>query len=146
MEPLPLALLGWIFTILSALALALGAFILVVMHRAGEHTRGVLAHTALNDILLFGIWVMGLAGGIGVLRLAPWGRPVLELFCWSLIVLVVLSSATRLYARKQLPPEERGNPIAAVSGLAVIALPLIALAGVAIYTLRSEVAQVAFSR
>mgnify|MGYP001583972970 CR=1 FL=1 len=101
MEPLPLALVGWLFTGLSLLALAIGALTVIAMHRAGETARQLLARTALNDALLFGIWFLGLAGGIGVLRLEEWGRHVLEFFCWVLIPLAAVSAATRLLEAKR---------------------------------------------
>ena len=50
----------------------------------------------LDDSLLFGIWILGLAGGIGVLLDKAWSRPVLELFCWVLMVLLLLSAGQPL--------------------------------------------------
>lgn len=148
MEPLPLGLVGWLFTGLSVLALALGALTIVAMHRSGETARQMLARTALNDALLFGIWILGLAGGIGVLRLEQWGRHVLEFFCWVLIPLVIVSGFTRLLAAKRQADAD-GEHFAwlpSVAGVLVVALPLVALAGASIYTLRGEAAQQAFAR
>jgi hypothetical protein len=142
---LPLPVLGWIFTIASVLALAIGALLIVAMHRSGELERRFLARTAWNDMALFGIWILGLAGGIGVLRLAPWGRDVLELFCWTLIALVLLSAATRLYAMNRLPPGERGSWVGAIAGVLVVLIPVIAVCATALVTLRSEAARAAFA-
>lgn len=144
MEPLPLALVGWLFTLLSAAALVLGAILIVAMHRSGELQRRLLAKTVWNDALLFGIWVLGLAGGLGVIELRPWGRHILEFFCWTLITLVLLSSGTRLYATARLPPEERGSWVGAVAGVTLVAIPLLVLCGATIYTLRSDAARQAF--
>jgi hypothetical protein len=142
---LPLPFLGWLFTIASVLALAVGALLIVAMHRSGELQRRYLAHTVWNDLALFGIWFLGLAGGIGVLRLRPWGRDLLEFFCWTLIALVLMSAATRLYAYKRLPPDERVSWVSAVSGILVVLIPVIALCAAAIVTLRSDAARAAFA-
>jgi predicted permease len=147
-EPLPLALVGWLFAILSVIALGLGALTIVALHRGGEHERRLLARTVLNDALLFGIWILGLAGAVGVLRLESWGRNVLELFCWVLIPLVILSAGSRLAAvRRQADAEGTSvRWVPAIAGVLVIALPLVTLAGATIHTLRGEEAQRAFAR
>jgi hypothetical protein len=142
---LPLPAVGWLFTIVSVLAIGVGALLIVAMHRSGELQRRFLARTAWNDMALFGIWFLGLAGGIGVLRRAPWGRDLLEFFCWTLIALVLLSAATRLYAFKRLPPEERVSWVGGVSGVLVVLIPVIALCAAAIVTLRSDAARAAFA-
>jgi hypothetical protein len=143
-EPLPLALVGWIFTLLSAAALILGAIMIVALHRAGELHRRFLARTAWNDIALFAIWILGLAGGLGVIELRPWGRPILEFFCWTLIALMGLSAATRLYAASRAPPEERGNWVGAIAGVTLVAFPILVLCIVTLYTLRSDAARQVF--
>jgi hypothetical protein len=142
---LPLPFVGWLFTIASLLALAAGALLIMSLHRAGELQRRFLARTAWNDMALFGIWILGLAGGIGVLQLRPWGRDLLEFFCWTLIALVLMSAATRLYAYRQLPPEGRVTWLAAVSGLLVVLIPVIAICAAALVTLRSDAARAAFT-
>jgi hypothetical protein len=144
MDPLPLALVGWIFTLLSAAALIVGAILIMAMHRAGDLHRRFLAKTAWNDMLLFAIWVLGLAGGLGVIEIRPWGRPILEFFCWTLIALLLLSAATRLYAAKVQPPEERDSWVAAIAGVTLVLVPILVLCATTIYTLRSEVARQAF--
>lgn len=148
MEPLPHALVAWLFAGLSVLALGMGALTIIAMHRAGEPERQLLARTAVNDALLFAIWILGLAGAIGVLRLETWGRGLLEFFCWVLIPLVAFSAVSRLVtARRQA--EAEGAPmqwLPAIAGVLVVALPLVVLAGAGIHSLRSEAAQQAFSR
>lgn len=144
MEPLPLALVGWIFTLLSAAALIVGAILIMAMHRAGELPRRFLAKTVWNDMLLFAIWVLGLAGGVGVIGLRPWGRDILEFFCWTLIVLLLLSAATRLYTAKAQPTEERESWVGAIAGVTLVLIPILVLCGATIYTLRSDVARQAF--
>jgi len=137
-EPLPLPLVGWVFTLLSVGALALGGLIILAMHRAGELQRRFLAASAWNDMALFAIWILGLAGGIGVLQGRSWGRDLLEFFCWTLITLVLLSAATRLYAARRQSATEPVNWIGAISGITLVAIPLIVLCAAALVTLRSD--------
>src|SRR6267142_653500 len=117
---LSLAFIGWFFTLASAGALALGAALIWMLATAGDLQRRYLSYSIWNDLLLAAIWVLGLAGGIGVIRLQPLGRYLLELFCWALIVLLFLSSASRLYALNRpdpgQPPANWFGAIARVEG------------------------------
>ncbi|MGH8682946.1 MAG: hypothetical protein ACREVS_20930 [Burkholderiales bacterium] len=142
---LPLPFIGWFFTVASLLALGLGAVVIMSLHKAGELERRILSRTAWNDVALFGIWFLGLAGGIGVIALKPWGRHILEFFCWTLIVLVALSAATRLYGLKRQRTVEPVNWLPAVAGLLVVAIPVVAICAATIVTLRSEAVRQAFS-
>lgn len=148
MEPLPLALVGWLYTGLSLVALGLGALTIIAMHRSGERERLLLARTALNDALLFGIWILGLAAGVGVLRMASWARGLMEFFCWVLIPLVIVSALNRLLVakREHEAAGERMPWVPAIAGILVIAAPLVALSAATIHTMRSEAAQQAFAR
>jgi hypothetical protein len=135
---LPLAFIGWFFTLFSAAALVLGAVLILALAREDDRLRNYLSFSFWNDALLASIWVMGLAGGVGVIRLEAWGRYILELFCWALIVLTLLSAATRLHAlsrpREGEPPV---NWVGAISGATLIVVPLIAICAATIVTLRS---------
>ena len=143
---LPLAFIGWFFTLTSAGALVLGAALVFMLARAGDLERRYLSYSYLNDMVLAAVWLLGLFGGIGVIRLQPWGRYLLELFCWSVIVLLLLSSATRLYALKQpdpgVPPV---NWLGAIAGIALILIPVLAICAATIITLRGPEALKAFS-
>ncbi|HEY6865119.1 MAG TPA: hypothetical protein VI319_14565, partial [Burkholderiales bacterium] len=66
---LPLGFIGWFFALFSVAALALGVIVIAALARAGAAQRNYLTFSFWNDVLLAGIWVMGLAGGIGVIRL-----------------------------------------------------------------------------
>ncbi len=142
---LPLPFIGWFFTGASVLALGLGAVLIMSLHRAGELERRVLSKTVWNDFALFGIWILGLAGGIGVLALKPWGRHILEFFCWTLIVLVALSAATRLYVLTRQRTAVPVNWLPAVAGLFVVVIPIVVICAATIVTLRSEAVRQAFS-
>jgi len=80
-------------------------------------------------------WILflGLAGGVGVLLGKAWSRPVLELFCWTLMILLLLSCWSRL--RFAPPPR-------AILGLsmALFVSPIVAVCIATILTLRSEAA------
>jgi len=142
---LPLAFIGWFFTLLCAGALLLAAALIVILWNAGDLQRRYLGYSIWNDLVLAAIWVLGLAGGIGVLRLEPWGRYLTELFCWALIVLVLLSAATRLYALKQPDIDAPVNWLGAIAGITLVLIPMLAICAATIVTLRSPEAMKAFS-
>ncbi len=143
---LSLAFIGWFFTLICAGALAIGAALIAIMARAGDLERRYLGYSVWNDLLLAAIWALGLAGGIGVLRLAPWGRYLVELFCWALIVLMLLSAASRLYALKQPNPGAPPvNWLGAIAGVTLILIPILTICGATIATLRSPETLKAFS-
>ena len=143
---LSLAFIGWFFTLASAGALALGAALIWMLATAGDLQQRYLSYSIWNDLLLAAIWVLGLAGGIGVIRLQPWGRYLLELFCWALIVLLFLSAASRLYALKRPDPGQPPvNWFGANGGVTLILIPVLAICAATIVTLRSTEAMKAFS-
>ena len=131
MDSLPLPVIGWLFTIVCIAALLIGGWLIIGMHYSGEGARRHLASRVLDDSLLFGIWILGLAGGIGILLEKAWSAPVLELFCWTLIILVLLSAWGRL--RAAAPP----RATLALS-LALFAIPIVAICAATILTLRSD--------
>ena len=143
---LPLTFIGWFFTLIPAAALLAGAALIFIMATTGDLQRRYLSYSIWNDLILAAIWVLGFAGGIGVLRLEPWGRYLTELFCWALIVLVLLSAATRLYALRQ--EATQGAPVnwlGAIAGVTLILVPVLAICAATIVTLRSPEAMKAFS-
>src|SRR6266853_471859 len=68
---LALAFIGWFFTLTSAGALVLGAALIAMLANAGDLQRRYLSYSIWNDLVLAAIWALGLAGGIGVIRLQP---------------------------------------------------------------------------
>ncbi len=133
MDLLNLSLVGWLFTIGSALALILGGWLIAAIHLRDEAARKELAARVLDDTVLFGVWILGLAGGIGVLLAKSWSRPVLELFCWVLMVLVALSA----FSRWRAAPRPRG--LLALS-LVLFVVPIAVVCVATILTLRGETA------
>lgn len=133
MDLLNLTLIGWLYSIACAAALGLGIWLTLGLHYREEGAREHLKARAFEEALLFGIWIMGLAGGVGVLLEQSWSRWVLELFCWVLIALVGMSS----FSRWRVAPPPRG--LLAVS-MVLFALPVAAFCIATILTLRSETA------
>jgi hypothetical protein len=131
MDLLPLPAIGWIAVLLSGTAIGIGAWLIVGMHLQGDEMRQHLAARTFDDMLLFGIWVLGLAGGVGLLLGKPWSRVVLELFCWALVMLVMMSSYSRL--RVAQPPRTQ-----VFMGHLLFIIPIFAFCAATILTLRSE--------
>ena len=143
---LSLTFIGWFFTLIPAAALLLGAALIFILATSGDLQRRYLSYSVWNDLVLAAIWVLGLAGGVGVLRLEPWGRYLTELFCWALIVLLLLSAATRLYALRQ--EATQGAPVnwlGAIAGITLVLIPVLAICAATIVTLRSPETMKAFS-
>jgi len=141
MELLSLRFIGWFFTLVPAAALSIGALILFRLYHAGGLARRYAEQSLWNDLNLLAIWTGGMIGGIGVLRGQSWALWLLELFCWVLCVLVIMSGAYRLYALKRAAGEARVNWVTAVAGVVVVALPILAFCGATILTLRSDAAR-----
>jgi hypothetical protein len=133
MELLPLPVIGWLSVILSSVAIGLGAWLIVGMHLQGEEMKSQLASRVLDDTLLFGIWILGFTGGVGLLLGKSWSRVALELFCWALIMLVLMAS----YSRLRVAPPPRTQVF---MGHLLFLIPLIAFCAATILTLRSEAA------
>ena len=133
MDVLNLQLVGWLFAVGSGLALALGVWIVVALRYGGEGARKQLAARMAEDFFLFVIWLLGLAGGIGVLQEKSWSRWVLELFCWTLIILSLLSGISRWRAA----PPPRGLLLVS---LLLFIFPLIVFCLTTVATLRGETA------
>jgi hypothetical protein len=144
---LPLGFIGWFFTLFSIAALLFGGVLILSLVRAGEFQRRFLTFSFWNDALLAGIWILGVAGGIGVIALQPWGRYLLELFCWALVVLILLSALSRVYwMTRPQPGEPPPSWIGALAGVFLVVIPIVALCAATIVTLRSDAALQAFSR
>ena len=138
---LPLAFIGWFFAIASFAALAIGVLLLHQLFRSGKIPPEYLQSRIISDFALLVVWFIGLVSAFGLLNGFPWGRTGLEYFCWVLIALTLLSGGTRLASYRQHPQGQRLTPrgwIVAVAGVLLVALPLVALCGVSILTLRSD--------
>ncbi len=136
---LPLAFIGWCFAVISFAALALGALLLKQQFRSGRITPEYPQSRIISDFALLLVWLIGLVSAFGLLNGFSWGRTGLEYFCWVLIALTLLSGGARLAAYLRHPQGDaltlRGWAVA-IAGVMLVALPLVALCGVAILTLR----------
>ena len=141
MDPLSLRFIGWFFTLIPAVALVVGAVILMSLYRSGGLERRYAEQSVWNDLVLLTIWVAGLMGGIGVLLGQSWSRPLLEFFCWVLSALSLLSGATRLVSLKRTSAGAPVNWISAIAGVLVVVAPIVALCAATILTLRGEAAR-----
>jgi hypothetical protein len=133
MDVLPLEVIGWLYTVGCGSALLLGTWLTIGMQVSGGKAREQLAAHLLEDLVLFSIWLLGLAGGVGVLLGRSWSRPALELFCWTLMILLVISAAKRFRAM----PKPR---LMLGLSLAAFIAPVVAVCIATILTLRSEAA------
>ena len=141
MEPLSLRFIGWFFTLVPAAALSIGALIIYMLFRSGGLARRYATQNIFNDFTLLAIWIAGMLGGIGVLQEKAWALWLLEFFCWVLCVLVLLSGASRLYALKNAAGKTGRGWVAAIAGVVLMALPILAICAATIFTLRSDVAR-----
>ena len=138
---LPLAFIGWFFAIASFAALALGTLLLYQLFRSGKIAPEYLQSRIIGDFALLLVWMIGLVSAFGLLNGLSWGRTGVEYFSWVLIVLTLLSGGTRLASYRQHPQGPGLTPrgwIVAVAGVLLVALPLVALCGATILTLRSD--------
>lgn len=135
---LSLLFIGWFYTILSVLALGAGVYIVKALRQQGRRQLGLL------DTLLFGVWILGLAGGMGILLHSPWGLKALEYFCWALIVLMAMSMSQRLNDVRRSARERHVNWLGALVGMMLVSLPIFFLAYATISALRNETSRAAF--
>lgn len=146
---LPLAFIGWFFAIASFAALALGILLLHQLFRSGKIPPEYLRSRIVSDFALLLVWLIGLVSAFGLLNGFSWGRTGLEYFCWVLIALTLLSGGTRLASYTRHPHGLGLTPrgwVIAVAGVLLVALPLVALCGVSILTLRSDEARLQLER
>lgn len=133
MDVLDLQLVGWLYTVGCGIALLLGAWLTMAVYAQGEQGRRQLAQRMLDDMLLFSVWLLGMAGGIGVLLGKSWSRWSLELFCWVLVALALMSA----YGRWRAAPPPRGLLLLS---LVLFLFPILAFCAATILTLRGETA------
>ena len=138
---LSIAFIGWFFAVASLAALAIGVLLLQQLFRSGKIPPEYLQSRIFGDVALLLVWLIGLVSAFGLLNGYAWGRTGLEYFCWVLIALTLLSGGTRLAGYHQHAQGEGLTPrgwIIAVAGVMLVALPLIALCGVTLHTLRGS--------
>lgn len=131
-----LTFIGWFYTIIGLLALVAGLLIVKTLRAQGSKM-------SILDSLLFGVWFLGLAGGMGILLRSEWGFQALETFCWALIVLVAVSLVKRFREARQLARTVPVNWLGVLTGLLVVAVPFWFLCYMTLSVLRDESARAA---
>jgi hypothetical protein len=134
---LPLAIIGWFFAIASFAALAIGSLLLYQLYRSGRIPPEYLQTRITNDIALLLVWSIGLVSAFGLLNELSWGRTGLQYFCWVLIALTLLSGGSRVWqTHKNVGAMRPASWLTAVAGVFLVALPVVVVCGVSIYSLR----------
>lgn len=141
MDTLPLSLISWIFTVAGIAAMLMGAALLTLMYKAEQLPGRNVDYTVWNDIILLLIWGLCFIAGMGMLNFKPWAPKLLEYFCWVLIVLTVVNSATRIKIMKQkferdpTAGEFKWAPVLIGTSAAVV--PIVAFCAATISTLNN---------
>lgn len=133
-------IVGWLFLVVTAIGLVIGAYLVAMLSRSEEDIRKHLANNAWTEMVVFGVWIAGFAGSIGVLLGKPWGRAMLELFCWVMIILCVLTAGQK----SLLAWRTHQRP--ALIGIALFVVPILLACGAAIIELRAQTANSWFNR
>lgn len=123
-------IIGWLFLVVTTIGLLIGAYVVAMLSRADDDIRKHLANNAWTEMVVFGVWIAGFAGSIGVLLGKPWGRAMLELFCWVMIILCLLTGAQK----SLLAWRTHQRP--ALIGIALFIVPILLACGAAIVELR----------
>ncbi len=138
---LPIPFIGWFYAIVCGVVVATGAGIFALLYTSGRLRIRYDNYSVWNDVLLLALWVIGLAGGVGVIETREWSRWVLGLFCWALIAPTLLSSGPRLYQLMKLGDQVsmREFVVATISVLCM-AVPIVVFCAATIITLRGSAA------
>lgn len=138
---LPIPFIGWFYALASGIVVAIGAAIFGFLYTTGRLKMRYEQYSVWNDVLLLGLWTVGLVGGIGVIETREWSRWVLEFFCWALVALTLLSSGTRIYQLMKMGDQVpmRDFVVATISVLCM-AVPIVVFCAATVITLRSSAA------
>lgn len=144
-DTLDLDFIGWFYAIACGLVILFGLGVFAWLYATGTLKSRYKEYSILNDVMLLMIWVVGFAGALGVVDRSQWGQFLLQLFCWMLIALVVLSSASRLYTVYKLGQNvTQRDWMQMFIGVTLFALPVVLFCVATIFTLRSDAAKAAF--
>ncbi len=133
-------IIGWFFLVASFVVLGIGVAFIIALMRANEAERRHLVNNAINEMVIFSIWIAGFAGSIGVLQAKSWGRWMLQYFCIVLIALCCLTAFQKGYTAWKAG--ERSSLI----GIAIFLIPVILACAGAIYELQGPAGAAWFAR
>jgi len=145
MFDLDLDFIGWFYLYACGAVILFGLGVFSWLYVKGLAKERYKDYSILNDVMLLMIWVVGFGGAIGVIDRSQWGQFLLQLFCWMLIALVVLSSSSRLYTVYKLGQGvTQRDWINIFIGLTTFVVPIILFCVATIFSLRSDAARTAF--
>ncbi len=138
---LPVPFIGWFYALGCGVVVAIGTAIFGFLYASGRLKVRYDQYSVWNDVLLLALWLIGLIGGIGVIETREWSRWVLELFCWALVALTLLSSGTRIYQLLKMGDQVpmRDFVVATISVICM-AVPIVVFCAATVITLRSSAA------
>ncbi len=145
LDTLDLDFIGRFYIVACGLVMLFGLGVFATLYARGILRERYKDYSILNDVMLLMIWVIGFGGALGVLDRSQWGQLLLQLFCWMLIALVVLSSASRMYTVYKLGQGvTQKDWMHIVIGISLFEIPIILFCVATILSLRSEAARTAF--
>ena len=97
LDTFDLDFIGWFYATACGIVILFGLAVFALLYARGIIKERYKDYNILNDVMLLMIWVIGFGGAMGVIDRSQWGQFLLQLFCWMLIALVVLSAASRMY-------------------------------------------------
>jgi hypothetical protein len=137
-------IIGAFYAGISLVAITGGAATLISLRRASEAERSAAKRFAARDYLMFALWGVGLAGGIGLMLKRAWALYVLEFFCYALVVMMCMSIYARYRDIHRRAAVEHINWLAAGAGLVIVGIPVMVIAYMTIAALRSDSFRAAF--
>lgn len=144
-DTLDLDFIGWFYTVACGAVILFGLCVFAMLYARAILKERYKDYSILNDVMLLMIWVIGFGGALGVIDRSQWGQFLLQLFCWMLIALVVLSAASRMYTVHKLGQGvTRKDWLHMAMGVSLFVLPIILFCVATILSLRTEAARAAF--
>jgi len=144
-DTLDLDFIGWFYAIACGAVVLFGLAVFAILYARGMLKERYKDYNILNDVMLLMIWVIGFGGAMGVIDRSQWGQFLLQLFCWMLIALVLLSSASRMYTLYKLGQGmTQKDWMQIIIGMTLFVVPIIIFCVATIFSLRSDAARTAF--
>jgi hypothetical protein len=144
-ELLDLDFIGWFYAVACGAVILFGLCVFGLLYARGILMERYKDYSILNDVMLLMIWVIGFGGAIGVIDRSQWGQFLLQLFCWMLMALVILSAASRMYTVYKLGQDVTQKDWLHIGmGMTMFVVPIILFCIATIFSLRSEAARAAF--
>jgi hypothetical protein len=144
-ELFDLDFIGWFYMVACGAVILFGLGVFALLYARGVIKERYKDYSILNDVMLLMIWVIGFGGAVGVIDRSQWGQFLLQLFCWMLIALVILSASSRMYTVYKLGQGvTRKDWMHIGMGMTVFVVPIILFCIATILSLRSEAARAAF--